>query len=87
MCFRGFVLGDKRASIFEGGRVNPLSEANFLIRFGRFDGQRITWFTLDASKGQDPGWVNEGVTLQARNGEWWIANGIFHFPAVDNFAQ
>ncbi len=87
VCFRGFVLGDKRASIFEGGQVDPLSEANFVPRFGRFDGQRITWFMLDAFKGHDPGWVNEGVTLQAHSGEWWIANGLNHFPVADNFTQ
>ena len=87
VCFRGYVLGDGRASIFEGGRFDPLSEANFVPRFGRFDGQRITWFVLDALKGHAPGWVNEGVTLQARSSEWWIANGLYHFPVADNFTQ
>ncbi len=90
VCFRGFVLGDKRASIFDGGRVEQLnlSEANYWLRFGRFDGQRLTWFMPDALNGKDLGWVSEGVTLQARrSGEWWLANGIYRFPAADNFTQ
>ena len=87
VCFRGFVLGDERASIFEGGRVDLLSEANFVPRFGRFDGQRITWFMPDALKDKSLGWVNEGVTMQAQSGDWWIANGLYHFPVADNFTQ
>jgi signal transduction histidine kinase len=27
------------------------------------------------------------VTLQSRSGEWWLANGLYHFPAADNFTQ
>ena len=85
VCFRGFVLGDKRASIFEGGQIDPLKEPDFWPLFGRFDGQRISWFMPDTLKGRF-GWVNEGVTLQARNGEWWVANrGLYHFPVADAF--
>jgi ligand-binding sensor domain-containing protein/signal transduction histidine kinase len=90
VCFRGYVLGDKRASIFDGGRVDllNLSEAAYWLRFGRFYGQRLTWFMPDALKDKSLGWVSEGVTLQARqSGEWWIANGLYHFPAADNFTQ
>lgn len=90
VCFRGYVLGDKRASVFDGGRVDVLnlSEATFWPRFGRFDGQRLTWFMPDAMKGKYLGWVGEGVTLQARrSGEWWIANGLYRFPAADDFTR
>jgi len=90
VCFRGYVLGDKRTSIFDGGRVDVLnsSEATLWLRFGRFDGQRLSWFMPDALRGIDLGWVSEGVTLQTRQGhEWWIATGPYYFPATDNFTQ
>ncbi len=91
VCFRGYVLGDKRASIFEGGKVDLLhsSEIIYWQTFGRYDGQRFKWFVPNALKGKNFGWVREGLTLQARNGEWWVAmNGqLYHFPAADNFTQ
>jgi len=89
ICFRGYVLGDKRASIFEGGKVDllNLNQATYWQRFGRFNGQQITWFTPDVLKGKPLGWVDEGVTLQARSGEWWFANALYHFPAADNLLK
>jgi ligand-binding sensor domain-containing protein/two-component sensor histidine kinase len=90
VCFRGYVLGDKHASIFDGGKVDLFnqSQLTYYPRFGRFDGHSLTWFTPDALKGKDLGWVDEGVTLQARqNGEWWMANGLYQFPATDDFTQ
>src|SRR5262249_15058787 len=35
------------------------------------------------------GWIFENVTLQARNGEWWIGtgSGLYHFPAAENLMQ
>jgi len=89
ICFRGYVLGDKRASIFEGGKVDllNLNQATYWQRFGRFNGQSLTWFTPDVLKGKPLGWVDEGVTLQARSGEWWFANALYHFPAADNLLQ
>src|SRR5689334_16514231 len=90
VCYRGYVLGDTHASIFDGGKVDLLhwQEANYWQRFGRFDGQHLTWFMPDALKGKYLGWMNEGVTLQAQgSGEWWFANALYHFPAADNFAQ
>src|SRR5205814_10072603 len=41
----------------------------------------------DALKDKSLGWVNEGVMRQGRDGDWWIANGLYHFPAADNFTQ
>jgi two-component sensor histidine kinase/sugar lactone lactonase YvrE len=90
VCFRGYVLGDKHASIFDGGRVDVLnlSDATFWPRLGRFDGQRLTWFLPEALKGKYLGWVGEGVTVQSsRSGDWWMANGLYHFPAADNLTQ
>ena len=79
VCFRGFVVNAE-------GR-NSESEPNFSLRFGRFDGQHLSWFLPDVMQGKDLGWVNEGVMLQARAGDWWFANGLYHFSVADNFAQ
>jgi signal transduction histidine kinase/ligand-binding sensor domain-containing protein len=89
LCFRGSVIGDKRSSVFEGARLDPLGRTPDYhhTRLGRFDGRTFTWFTPHAIS--DLGWVGEGVTLQTPNGEWWIggAHGLYRFPAVDNFDQ
>src|SRR6266851_4712217 len=89
VCFKGNVLGDERTSVFEGAKLDPLNPnpPNFHQRFGCFDGQRFNWF-----KPKAPfffGWVMEEVTLQARNGQWWVGSGLglYRFPASDNFAQ
>jgi two-component sensor histidine kinase/streptogramin lyase len=89
VCFRGYVLGDKHASVFDGGSVNLLnpSQANLWRRFARFDGQRLTWFIPDALRNLSLGSVDEAVTLQASNGEWWVGSGPIHFPAADDFTQ
>jgi ligand-binding sensor domain-containing protein len=56
-------------------------------RLGRFDGQDFAWFIPQTVA--DLGWISEGVTLQTRNGEWWVGAGqrLYHFPAADNFDQ
>ncbi|HEV8587277.1 MAG TPA: two-component regulator propeller domain-containing protein, partial [Pyrinomonadaceae bacterium] len=91
VCFRGNVLGDKRASIFDGSKVDLLhsGELTYWQTLGRYDGQRFTWFVPDALKRKDFGWVREGLTLQTRNGEWWVAmhGQLYHFPAADNLTQ
>ncbi len=89
LCFRGSVLGDARTSVFEGGKPDLLrgDEAVLHTRFGCFDKERFEWFTPAALKGF--GWVGEDVTLQRRNGEWWVAgsNGVYRFPPTASFAQ
>jgi streptogramin lyase len=91
VCFRGYVLGDKHASIFDGGKVDLLhsGEITYWQSLGRYDGQRFTWFVPDVLKGKNFGWVREGLTLQARNGEWWVAmhGQLYRFRAADNFTQ
>jgi signal transduction histidine kinase/ligand-binding sensor domain-containing protein len=89
VCFKGNVLGNERTSVFEGAKLDLLDPAppNIHQRFGCFDGQSFDWF-----KPRPPfyfGWVMEEVTLQARNGEWWLGSGdgLYRFPASDNFAQ
>jgi len=90
VCFRGYVLGDQQPSIFDGGKVDLLHSGEIAYQsLGRYDGQRFTWFVPDVLKGKNFGWVREGLTLQARNGEWWVAmhGQLYHFPAADNFTQ
>lgn len=91
ICLRGWVLGDHGKSVFEGAKLDLLHSnmSEHVMRFGRFNGQDFTWFLPDALKKIDPGWVGENVTLQTRNGEWWIgtAVGLYRFPAADNFEQ
>jgi signal transduction histidine kinase/streptogramin lyase len=89
VCFKGNVLGDERTSVFEGAKLDLMdpNPPTFHQRFGCFDGQRFNWFQ---PKPPFPfGWVMEGVTLQAREGEWWVGSGqgLFRFPATDHFAQ
>jgi len=91
VCFRGYVLGDRHASIFDGGKVDLLhpGEITYWQTLGCYDRQRFTWFVPNALKGKNFGWVREGLTLQARNGEWWVAmhGHLYHFPAADSFAN
>src|SRR5215510_9595262 len=88
VCFRGNVLGDERTSVFEGAKLDALGRTPdyHYTRLGRFNGQRFTWFNPDSIT---LGTYNEGNTLQARNGEWWVGAqaGLYRFPAVDDFEQ
>jgi ligand-binding sensor domain-containing protein/two-component sensor histidine kinase len=89
VCFRAAVFGDERVSVFEGAKsdlLHPLER--YHTRYGRFDGQGFTWLRPDALANVWIGWVGEKVTLQARNGEWWLGTGagLYRFPASD-FAQ
>ena len=89
VCFKGNVLGNERTSVFEGAKLDLLdpNPPNFHQRFGCLDGRRFNWFKPKAPFFS--GWVMEGVTLQARNGEWWVGSGegLYRFPASDNFGQ
>src|SRR5262245_28935718 len=99
VCFKGTVVGNERTSVFEGEKLDALRRTPDYkyARLGRFDGQQFTWFVPDAVIRL--GWVGEGVTLPARNGEWWVGvaaieggfeateTGLYRFPAVDKFDQ
>src|SRR6187397_2194597 len=54
-------------------------------RVGCFDGQRFEFFTPSGVTSW--GWIMEGITLQTRSGDWWVASaeGLFHYPATDHF--
>jgi ligand-binding sensor domain-containing protein len=89
LCFKGWVLGDARTSVFEGAKLDLVtaSEPSRFARFGCFDGRRFDWFQLSAIKLF--GWVLPNITLQARSGEWWVGSeaGLYRFPGADHFAQ
>ncbi len=91
ICFRGWVLSDRGKSVFEGAKLDLLHSnmGEHVMRFGHFNGQDFVWFLPDALKKPYLGWVGEGLTLQARNGEWWIGTGagLYRFPAADSFTQ
>ncbi|MDQ3754852.1 MAG: ATP-binding protein [Acidobacteriota bacterium] len=90
VCFRGYVLGDERRSVFDGAKLDLLRPADqYHFRYGRFDGQRFTWFMPGVPRSGNFGWVGEGVTLQARDGEWWLGTGegLYRFPAADDFTR
>ncbi|HZE69724.1 MAG TPA: two-component regulator propeller domain-containing protein, partial [Pyrinomonadaceae bacterium] len=89
-CFRGYVIGDEHTSVFEGARIDLLRRADIHhFRYGCFDGQRFKWFIPSVPRSGNFGWVGEEVTLQARNGEWWLGTGegLYRFPATDDFTQ
>lgn len=90
VCFKASVLGDDRKSVFEGAKLDVLKPLDkYHIRFGRFDGREFTWFLPDVPKSRNFGWVGDGVTLQARNGEFWVGTGegLYRFPPADDFTQ
>jgi ligand-binding sensor domain-containing protein/signal transduction histidine kinase len=75
VCLRGYVPDSDRP-----GEVKQ--------SFARFDGRRFRFFLPQALRNQDTGWVSEGNTLQARNGEWWVGTGegIYRFSAASDFS-
>jgi ligand-binding sensor domain-containing protein len=87
ICFRGDVVGDNRAGGYAGARMNlpKPNPAYRSTRFGRFDGEQLSWFNVHALDGF--GWVFEHVTLQSQDGKWWVGTnkGLYRFPASDNF--
>ena len=86
LAFRGNVLGDVRTSVFEGARLDVLrgDRPSFHPRLGQLKNQRFTWFKPPTVT--NLGWVMEHVTLQARDGTWWIgtAEGLYRFPASED---
>lgn len=90
VCFRAFLLGDERKSVFEGARLDPRRRSeNYHQRYGRFDGQNFSWFLPREPRSRNFGWVVEGLTLQTHNGEWWLGTGegLFRFPPSDDFSR
>jgi ligand-binding sensor domain-containing protein/two-component sensor histidine kinase len=89
LCFRGDVIGHARAPGLQGANVDSIGPVQDYLhkRLGRLDGQRLNWLVPKAIR--DLGWVGEGVTLQARNGDWWIGSepGLYRFAAINRFDE
>jgi ligand-binding sensor domain-containing protein/signal transduction histidine kinase len=86
LCFRGYVLGDAKGSVFEGRTLDMLgAEPTLHTRVGCFDGARFSAFVPEAVK--DFGWVLERTTLKARSGEFWLGTGlgVLRYAATDRF--
>jgi len=98
----GFVTYDKQDGLASASAILEDRSGGICIRgytpdsdrpgevkqtFARFDGKRFRYFQPAALRKRDLGWVSTGVTLQARNGEWWVgtAEGIYRFPAASDF--
>lgn len=88
LCFRGSILGDARTSVFEGGRLDLVSQGQpgYYHRIGCFDGRHFSGFQPAAMTSLDWGWVSERLTLQTRSGEWWVGTGVglYRFPPADH---
>jgi ligand-binding sensor domain-containing protein/signal transduction histidine kinase len=85
VCFRANLLGDAERTVFEGAKVDLLQNDPYIFhtRLGCFDGQRFDWFNPAGINQLTWGWVMEHLTLQARNGEWWIGTGrgLYRYPS------
>ena len=83
------IFGDNAGEICVRAFVHTESSvsANAQQQLGVYDDKGFHWFMPDALA--NTGWIFEQVTLQARNGEWWIGtgSGLFRFAATDNFLQ
>jgi len=89
LCFKAMVLGDARATVFDGATLDPLNPEPTVAhpRFGCFDGERFHWF-LPAGIANF-GWVQERVTLRTHSGEWWIGvgSGLYRYAPVARMAD
>jgi len=83
----GYVLGNRKATVFEGGKLDTLNPDAVLYKFslGHYDGERFTWLIPNALRGVDISWSDKPFVIQMRTGEWWIDKYIF--PRVGDFAE
>jgi ligand-binding sensor domain-containing protein/signal transduction histidine kinase len=89
VCFRGLILSDGRRTAFDGATLDLVAgeQPVAVDGYGCFDGQRFQLVRPDAMTVW--GWVREGVTLQAANGEWWIGSqeGVFRYASASRFPE
>lgn len=84
----GYVLGDRQATVFDGGKYDLLNpdSVTYWFSFGRYDGNRFSWLVPSGWRGN--GWTDKPYVLQSATGEWWIGQnaGLYLFPRVQSFA-
>jgi len=89
LCAYGYVFGDKRASVFEGGKFDVMSphSVEYWFSMGHFDGQRFSWIAPRSWKYN--GWTAKPYIIQSSSGEWWVGqnDGLYLIPPVGSFAQ
>jgi ligand-binding sensor domain-containing protein/signal transduction histidine kinase len=87
----GYVVGDRHASVFDGGKIDILNPGTLMYWFsvGRFDGQRFTWLRPDAWRDVTLSWSDKPFIIHTRTGEWWFGTvvGLYLFPRVSNFSE
>ena len=89
ICFKGQILGDQQTTVFESvtldlRRSRPV---DYHPRYGCLDERGFEWFWPKAIV--NAGWVSEGVTLRAKDGEWWLGTGegLLRFGPVPKFTD
>ena len=77
------VFEDRMGRLCFRGVVPGETPNTLLQKLGCFVKDRVAWFERHSVTN---GWVTEGLTLQARSGEWWIGSGVglYRFPAADH---
>ncbi|HJZ79768.1 MAG TPA: two-component regulator propeller domain-containing protein [Pyrinomonadaceae bacterium] len=82
VCFRAFGENPR-----DNAATVQANKAAYQQQLGRYDEKGFDWFMPAVLRKE--GWIFEGITLQARNGEWWIGTGegLYRFPPAENFTQ
>ena len=89
VCFKAQILGDQQTTVFESVTLDLRRSrpTDFHPRYGCLDERGFEWFM---PKGiQNAGWVSEGVTVRAKDGEWWLGTGqgLLRFAPVPRFTD
>jgi ligand-binding sensor domain-containing protein/signal transduction histidine kinase len=84
----GYILGDSRAIVFDGGKLDALNPdaVKYWFGLGRLEAQGFAWLTPGSWRGN--GWTGKPYILQSRTGEWWVGQetGLYLLPRVNSFA-
>ena len=85
----GYARGNKRTSVFEGGKVDAMNpnSIEYWFSLGHFDGERFTW--IMPGSWRNNGWTPQPYIIQASTGEWWVGQetGLYLFPRVGKFVE
>ncbi len=89
VCFRGQILGDHENTVFDSKTLDLVRTrpSDYHARYGCLSERGFEWFLPPCI--WNFGWVIEGITLRARDGEWWLGtgNGLARFGPVPNFTD
>jgi ligand-binding sensor domain-containing protein/signal transduction histidine kinase len=87
LCIRGLFRPAGAPRARPGAGSGEVRASLPIERYGCFDGTRFHPFTPHGLTAW--GWVREGVTLRARNGEWWLGSeqGVFRYPRTNRIGD